>query len=231
MNRYATLIAAAALVLIADAFALIHAARNRSGPADADIVLTEKELAWFPSSDDSGVLLSLQTYQDFNATPAIGRDGLARLGFDVSMDPAAPKAYEFYNRQGQRLIWAVLELREATPVDSQGKPIEYASHLTPIDGGPDPASLRGRYPDRARYLILPARVRCEVRPEYKQPTYRPAQLYGYLWGFPTSVHVPRPLSDVFRAHLNDSRRAYRVRLRTGGLYEPAVAGVEFGSNR
>lgn len=227
MKRYATLFAAAALVLIADAFALMHAARNRSGPIDADITLTEKELAWFPSSDNSGVLLSLQTYQDFNATPAIGRDGLARLGFDVSMDPAAPKAYEFYNRQGQRLIWAVLELREATPIDAQGKPVEHASRLTPVDGGPDPASLRNRYPDRAGYLILPARVRAEIRPEYRQPVHRPAQVYGYVWGFPSGVHVPKPWSDVFSAQRNRGLSAYRVRLQTGGLFEPMVAGVEF----
>lgn len=231
MKRYATLIAAAALVLIADGFAFLHAYRNRTGPGDAAVILTENELVWLPNSDDSGVLLTLRTWQDMGPTPLIGRDALAHLGFDVSRDPAESKASEFYYRQGPRRVWAVLELSESAPIDPDGKPVADASRLAYIEAGLSPAPLRGRYPDRGRYLILPARLQAHVRPESKKPAYRPAQLDGDLYGFHIEVHVSKPWSDLFRAHRNDRGLAYRVRLRTGSLYEPFVDGVEFGSNR
>lgn len=42
--KAATLIAAGSVVMIANAFALLHAGRNRSGSADAQVTLTEREL-------------------------------------------------------------------------------------------------------------------------------------------------------------------------------------------
>src|SRR5207244_311751 len=39
-----SLLAAAAVVLAANALTLVHVWRNRSGPADSDITLTEREL-------------------------------------------------------------------------------------------------------------------------------------------------------------------------------------------
>ena len=42
-----SLLAAAAIVLIANTFALVHAARNRSGSPESDVTLTQRELAEF----------------------------------------------------------------------------------------------------------------------------------------------------------------------------------------
>src|SRR5271155_710139 len=55
-----SLFAAAAIVLIANGFALAHSWRDRSGPVDADIVLTERELPQAFDTDDenSGVALN-----------------------------------------------------------------------------------------------------------------------------------------------------------------------------
>ena len=58
--KHASLIAAAALVLLANAFALIHASLNRSGEIEADMVLTERELTNYADPDDSGVSLTLR---------------------------------------------------------------------------------------------------------------------------------------------------------------------------
>src|SRR5437762_3329169 len=50
-----SLIAAGAVVLIANTFALLHAARNRSGEPESEIVLTQRELTYYTDPDDSGV--------------------------------------------------------------------------------------------------------------------------------------------------------------------------------
>ena len=50
--KHAGVFAPAAIVLLANAFALIHAAINRSGQPEAEIVLTERELNYSPSADE-----------------------------------------------------------------------------------------------------------------------------------------------------------------------------------
>ena len=97
--KHAGLFAAAAIVLLANAFALIHAAINRSGQPEAEIVLTERELNYSPSADDSGVTLNLR-WVDPDATPyssvwdpevlaartLLNQAKLEGLGFDCRID-------------------------------------------------------------------------------------------------------------------------------------------------
>ncbi len=118
--KHASLLAAAAVVLLANAMALIHAARNRSGEAEADITLTDRELNYQRDPDNSGVGLRLRwvdpgaldytnTPEDAAARAWLGRSKLQELGFDCSVAPEGPKAASFYARQIPRTGFVALE--------------------------------------------------------------------------------------------------------------------------
>ena len=92
-----SLLAAAAIVLVANAFALAHAWRNRSGAVTADITLTERELplAYNSDDDDSGVAFNLRwtdpqgfIYAAYDPSPWLDQNHLQELGFDISLAPS-----------------------------------------------------------------------------------------------------------------------------------------------
>ena len=118
--KQASLLAAAVLVLLANAVALINAARNRSGQPDAQIVLTERELTYYPDPDDSGIALGLTwvdpgamfyfaSAPDSEARIWLNEPKLAELGFDCGMAPSDPNASAFYSRQTPRTGFVALE--------------------------------------------------------------------------------------------------------------------------
>ena len=170
--KHAGLLAAAAVVLLANAFALIHAAINRSGQPEAEIVLTERELNYFPSADDSGVTLNLRWVdlspayyssalnpEDLEARTLLNQAKLEALGFDCRVAPSDPKAATFYSRPNARTGFVALEYDgaawqswiewreriEHVPV-GQKRAIDYervsGTRLAVIDAGPDAAALR-----------------------------------------------------------------------------------------
>lgn len=119
--RQASLILAAVIVVIANALALVHVARNRAGNAGAEITLTNRELRHFVAArgdEDSGVILMLQ-WTDPNSVfwPAQGeappkwldRQKLKTLGFDCSVNPTSSSAADFYRRQPPRRAFVALE--------------------------------------------------------------------------------------------------------------------------
>jgi len=252
--KHAGLLAAAAIVLLANAFALIHAAVNRSGQPEAEITLTERELNYFPSADDSGVTLNLRwvdlspSYyssalnpKDLEARTLLNQAKLEALGFDCRVAPSDPKAATFYSRPNARNGFVALEYDgaawqswiewreriEHVPV-GQKRAIDYervsGTRLAVIDAGPDAAALRAHYPERNRVLILPAVIRMALTPS--APASPPDRLRGYIQEIPSEIHVPRPFSDRLRELSEGGPRAYRVRLRYGRLLEPWVTGIE-----
>ena len=109
--KRASLLAAAAIVLVANMFALVHAWRNRSGSIETNITLTERELplSYNLNEDDTGVSLDLRWLGLVRASfgwerPALWLDqkALQELGFDTSVAPSDDKAIEFYQRQRAR---------------------------------------------------------------------------------------------------------------------------------
>jgi len=65
-----SLVAAAAIIVVANTLALTHALRNRQG-TEAQVTLTERELRYYSVSagdEDSGVTLNL-AWTDPNGTP------------------------------------------------------------------------------------------------------------------------------------------------------------------
>jgi hypothetical protein len=89
-----------------------------------------------------------------------------------------------------------------------------SSRLFAIDVGPDPGTLRIRYPDRGRYLILP----CEVRLTDLRSPYS-----GYITGVGgTSVNVPLDLRPAIVGDGGAAPAHYTVRLAFGKHAEPWI---------
>ena len=244
--------AAAAVVLVANAFALIHAWRNRS-VIEADLTLTERELplAYRSNDEDSGVSLQLRwmdtAWQILSwgpREPWLNVKILRELGFDTSVQASDPKAFDFYQNQRTRRAFVALEYdgpewrRHLDEADRWNRrtnvpPHEHQSegHLLVIDAASDAARLRARHPDRTVVIIVPAVVRIVFQPyaaaTQGQPS-RPATIDGSVQEVPSTIHVPRPFSDGFRHPPGDRyQEQYRVRLRYGASLEPWIAGVEF----
>ena len=251
--KYASLLAAVALVLVANAIALVHAARNRSGPVDAEVTLTDRELSYHRDQDDSSVALRLRwvdpggrfyapelTPEDVASAIWLDQSKLQELGFECSVAPSDRKASSFYSRQSARTGFAALEydgaswqswLEKMKP-DYRGIP---QSRLMVIDAGRDAAALRSRHPDRRRVLIVPAIVRISLVHAQRAAVgreARPARLTGYVQDVPSLIHVPQPFNGGIRdlrQTVRDQKSEtplYRVRLRYGSLLEPWVTGVE-----
>ena len=121
--KYASLAAAAALILLASAFALVHTDINRTDPPEAEITLTERELSYSSGSDDSGVALILR-WVDTSVAPGVAipppgepratllnQAKLEELGFDCRVPPSDPSAdtYYAYSRQSARTGFAAFE--------------------------------------------------------------------------------------------------------------------------
>src|SRR6202035_2098013 len=115
-GRRLGLIAALALVVLANAVVLTGVARNRSG-TDARVELTERECPLVKSlkdDDDSGMALELTAHWpnglSEDGSPGIDRETLRALGFDVSMPLNSPRADGFYRRALPRDAFVVLEM-------------------------------------------------------------------------------------------------------------------------
>ncbi len=177
-----SLAAAFAIVLLANAFALIHAARNRSGTPDSELSLTQRELQYIGHHGDdenSGVTLYLRwVTQSENLIPFttaapkwLDRSKLRTLGFDCRVNPDAGDAVRFYQRQRPRRAFVAFEndgaawqnfvdayQDEVARRQQRGLPrddtLRNSTHLVAIDADLDARSLRNRHADRSRVMIV-----------------------------------------------------------------------------
>lgn len=242
-----SLSAAAAIVLIANAFALEHAWRNRSGPVDADITLTERELAksWNSGDEDSGETLNLAWRNPW--FPQLQRElldqkALQELGFDTTVSPSDHEAAEFYRRQHSRRVFVALEydgpawhkwndyldrqdeeLHGSINANMRGQR-ESSTHLVAIDASTNAAQLRARHPDRGSVIIVPAVVGISLAPG---AIGLAQHVMGTIDDIPSEIHVPLAFSKGFGALPRNGKARYRVHLRYGASLEPWIVGVEF----
>jgi Domain of unknown function (DUF4824) len=245
-----------ALVVAANAVVLARVAWNR-GAVDARVELTERELSlpYAKDDEDTGLEVRLRWRQPDreleSTTPWLGRDTLRSLGFDVSMPPDDPKAESFYRHALPREAFVVLEMegpawkqwfeaykQERSTPEAQGccqesleKEERMGSRLFAVTAGRDARALRTAYPDRGRYLVLPAEIRAAVR---RQSPDGPPVLDGdaeLRSGRAVQVPLPlRPVLDAVRREPADpqGRKAprYRFTLATGRRCEPWLEKVE-----
>jgi hypothetical protein len=244
--KQASLAAAAAIVLIANAFALEHAWRNRSGPIDSDITLTERELAksWNSGDEDSGETLRLAWRNPWFPqleAELFDRKALQELGFDTTLAPSDRQAAEFYGRQDSRRVFVALEYDGPAwhkrndnlkrqdeqlhgPVNANLRSQrESSTHLVAIDTSTNAAQLRARHPNRGSVIIVPAVVSISLAPG--GPGF--ARLNGTIEDIPSEIHVPLAFSAGFRGLPRNGKARYRVHLRYGASLEPWIVGVEF----
>ena len=238
--KHASLWAAAAVVIASNAAALIGVALNRSAVTQ-QIDLTERELTVDKLSDDnSGVSLHLRWVNAFapDGSGWLGANKLAELGFDVLTPVTDPSAETKYRDVLPRDAFVVLELggpsweawvssqeerAQRANIALGGSSPRTGTRLIAVDAGRDPAALRRRYPDQARYLIVPAIIR--LSPHWKlDPNTRrstPDSLSGYIQQVtPGEIHLPLPYASAISGAKSNK---YVVTLRYGNRYEPWIA--------
>ncbi len=117
------LAAGAVLLLAVNALVLAGVARNRAAPADSQLVLSERELAFDTREirDDTDrslrVVVESEGARDGGpGVPWLDRARLAALGFDLRLapDPRSPLSTGFYRHQPARPVLLVLELAGPT---------------------------------------------------------------------------------------------------------------------
>lgn len=184
----AALLGGGALVVIVNAAILGTAASNRRGDRLGELTLTERELAVpeYREAESSNLRLTLKfaselptvirriAWRKQDDLPAVeyawlDRGKLAELGFRLGSE----------RRTSDRTVFVALELdgeswtrwlaaredrvrKRLPPIDAEAVLAldrTMRSRLVPIDAGRDESALRGRFPDRARYLIVKGLVR------------------------------------------------------------------------
>jgi len=241
-----------AVVLVANAMALVSVRQNARGPADAVATLTEREVRLAATgSDNTGMTLWLQFERNSDLT-WFDRSKLAALGFDCSVDQNAANASRHYTFASlPRRVYVVLdydptwppvvspastaEAERAVPGPQSGRqwPPEYRPRLRPVDAGSDPTALRARYPDRRRYIITAGVVRARLHRPTPQASYR---LDGsVVQVLPTDVYVPREMQAIIRAAVgkNDDWNEplnrpprYEITLEYGSSLLPRVVAAK-----
>jgi Domain of unknown function (DUF4824) len=253
-----SLAAGVAIILIANAFALVHAARNRTGNPEAEMTLTNRELVLYSTAisdkdEDSGVTLNLRwtTAEDYYppipgtaVPPLFNQQKLSQMGFDCSVSPASDKAVRFYQRQRGRPVFIALEYDGQAWRDLFEAYRRAAEQRAAAGVKEDPDFWR----QKSHLVVIDAdRDATALRNRYPNRSsvvivpgtvriflaqQNPAQIDGRIEQIPSAIHVPRPFSDGFRNWNLEKKKqgdaGYSVRVRFGSALEPWVAAVQFG---
>ena len=175
------------LILTTNVWILGAAAWNRTGEATSNVTLTEGELSLAtyqgqPGRDDTRLALRLVWHpiqewapEGTQARSWFGPAKLREIGFRVDQDPSDPKAAARYKKALPRQAYLVLELseearvrwaaqhRSETGTGPNKAPVGFdrlsRSRLFAVDAGPSADELRQSYPNRDRFIIVPAVVR------------------------------------------------------------------------
>ncbi len=233
----------------------------------------ELPLSWdFRDRENTGVSLRLNVNYDNDEQQWFDETKLAELSFDTrrfkerdhgrTRQALPKKAYVVLEYNGE--AWQQYRLRQLEEITAlplkveQGKleadaaenqarekrfQLDVASRLFSVDVGLDPRALRLRYPDRSRYVIVPAQVRMQFdwrpKPSDKQDARR---LFGRVQQILVDqLHVPRDLQGGLLAMPEKSRIQpgytyynpkdpvrvrYQVQVAFGQRLEPWITGIE-----
>ncbi|MBI4890721.1 MAG: DUF4824 family protein [Acidobacteria bacterium] len=220
MKSRMTLWAAAGVVVMVNALALLHAVRNRAGGPVQTVTLSERELSWYNTSEDSGVTLRLNWLHAHDQKPWIGEDSIRALGFNLDSDRNEANPWRAFRRQGRRRAYVAFELRRDGPREG--------SQLAPMDASREAASLLSKYRGRHDLVILPVSVMPYLREERTEDgrggTGRRVVDLQFM-DVPSEIHVPLPLAEQVRAM--KPGRECEITLQYGRFFEPWVSAVRF----
>jgi Domain of unknown function (DUF4824) len=248
-----------ALVVVANSVILWSVYDNRRGEPDAVVTLTEREWSLASVSErNSARELNWTTarYAYWQGTPWLDAAKLAALGFDTSMPLSAEKADAFYGQQLPPRVFAVFEFdgdswqkaleerrnaaadqpqRDANLARATADQVESerirGARLVPVDAGLDPDALRRAYPDRSRFIIVPAVVNIHVGfGRRTPPAAAPRVLGGSVRAVTTTLVVPREFRAALeRAESRPSDRGaprYSVTIAYGHRHEPWIVAIQ-----
>ena len=241
--RRALLWTTAGIVLLATAWALIAAWRNRQEPRGGTVELTERELRLAPMLGESTVtLLNLEwdvlSDKPRDQGPPAWLDGkkLAELGFDCAIPVTSAIARRHYGSTSARPVFLVLEY-EGDAWQQAHAQRKTTTRLFVVDAGRDARSLRQRYPDTARHILARGLVRpfLQDREGPDDTLLAVPRLRGrVLTLLPGQIFVPRPhnrLLNKFRSNDPSGREEeereprFAVTVSWGSNYEPWVTAV------
>jgi len=150
--------------------------------------------------------------------PWLDQGKLEALGFRLGTEPSVPSDEHAHVGVSERTAFVALEFDGdswtrwlAAREDRLRKRLPQAeaeallaldrtmrSRLVPVDAGREEAALRRRFPDRARFLIVPALVRAvQGGADTGDPSWR-GQIAEVLV---TNLHVPRELASALKTFL------------------------------
>jgi hypothetical protein len=231
--RRRLVIAAIVLVLAVNSLVLAGVAWNRAGEPQAELVLTERELAppyaHWPRKENSGIGLRIsRAMQDYDW---LDRDKLVELGFDPGSFDQRPRDRW---RSVDREVWLVLEYdgaafeavlarqrerldrvrvdwasgkREVREVEVAQQHLNHlamgSSRLMAIDAGRDRNALHARYPDRQRHAIVRGTVRMHAVQGPGDEV--PEARARVVRLLPGQVHVPRRFHSELAVALEQPR--------------------------
>jgi len=241
--RRALLWTAVGVVLLANAWVLIAAWRNRREPRGGTVELTERELRLAPMLGESTVtLLNLEwavrseSSRDQGPPAWLEEKKLAELGFDCTIPVTSPIARQHYNSLSAAPVLLVLEYEGEAGRQAQAQR-KTTTRLFVVDAGREARPLRERYPDTSRHILARGLVRPFLQ-DREGPDDKPLavpRLRGrVLTLLPGQIFVPRPHSRLLRqfqtADLSDREEAEReprfaVTVSWGSNYEPWITAV------
>jgi hypothetical protein len=241
--RRVLVLTAAAVVLAANAWALIAAWRNRSGPSGGTMELTERELRlvqvpWESTATSLELSWDILESSGGRRRPAwLDATKLEELGFDCNLPVDSVNAKEHYESMPPMLVFVVLEYEgEAWRQARRGDP-EPETRLYVVDAGRDARRLRDKFGDTKRYVITRGVVRLSYQ-EHSIPDGIPLpkpRLQGRIVSvLPSQISVPRPHSRILEEFRRrgppaperlEGEPRFAVTVSWGSNYEPWVHGV------
>lgn len=247
MRRPGPIIALAVIVAVNLAM-LLGVWQARRGAPEAVLRLDERELRLSTAGPDATTVTLRLAH---NQTHWTDRRLIESLGFDISAHSLDPRSYALYRGVLPRRVYVVCELGGAAwarrltqwqannapgpagdnPADASAGPAsapsvedlaERASRLMEIDLGTDADALRARYPDRGRYLILPAIVGLRVSAPRDGEPVEPFSV-RVLQLLPAQVVVPTRLRQAFEGVTASVARPRVTTVRPGATPQvPAI---------
>jgi hypothetical protein len=224
------LVAAGAIVALANGLALTGVAYNRSSVVER-VELTEAELPplGYSATAEGATELRLNWLMGVDAEMApFSEAQLRAVGFDL------PAASSSAPERGMPLARAVIVAIDASGTARQqwfesaralttGTVMLPASRLVVIDMGRDLASMLTAHPDSSRTLVLHGLVQ-------PQPSVGADGVWVWRGGLatllPNTVHVPREMRDALTARRPpDDQPRYVVTLLIGRRGEPWIESV------
>jgi len=243
--KRAMVLAAAGVILAANAWLLISVSRNRSDAPGGTVELTERELHLPSRSGESTAVFLELDWDTLSISPEHPRAPqwldaakLAELGFDCRVAVTRATVRNYYRSMRTALVFLVLEYegeawKQASP-DRKRK-----TRLFAVDAGRHPHRLREKYADTARYIITRGLVTLRFLergiPGEKGPPQ--PRLQGWIDAvLPDRIFVPLPHSKVLEdlRHRGGSSQdrffaeggpRFAVTVSWGRNHEPWMSGV------